>query len=326
MSPGTVGRELWRQLPRRLRSFVYRTSNWTGLPFVISYAAGYGERHALRHFAGVVPALRDAYANAHGAERERLARQFDGILRGLVLPNGVSKATYAKRQNIVLEGVLADPACGLGTGALRVLDVPASSGIASLDSFRLLNRFYQVRRYVLGDLSFQVLYDPDRECVFDEAGRLLQVRRGDRFFSMHRVHAHGSDVSALTRLLLLPLTARARDLERRYRFDDARTLVPISLVHPEVETILGNGVAGVERVDVFERVPGTYDLILCFNLLQRNYFPPEWIARGTANLAAALCEGGLLITGSPDANGSSGYRVARKQGGALVTVKQEGRP
>ena len=41
-----------------------------------------------------------------------------------------------------------------------------------------------------------------------------------------------------------------------------------------------------------------YDLILSFNLLQRSYCPPDIIEAGVRNLAASLCEGGLLIIGN----------------------------
>ena len=44
--------------------------------------------------------------------------------------------------------------------------------------------------------------------------------------------------------------------------------------------------------------PGRYDLILSFNLLQRSYYPPDIIEAGVQNLAASLCEGGLLIIGN----------------------------
>ena len=214
-------------------------------------------------------------------------------------------------------------AAGPPEKAIRVLDVPASTGIASLASYERLRRDYRISRYVLGDQCFRVLYDPDRGCLFDEDGHLLQVRERSRFFSIYRPHARGNDSSPLTRALLLPFTLRSWYLKRRHRLSGATDPVPILLTHPDIEPHLADGVMQLERVNVFEDIPGEYDLILSFNLLQRNYFPPAAIARGMEKLGNALSEDGVLVVGSPDVGGT--HLVARKQGGRVVIVKQTGR-
>lgn len=318
-------KRLWRKLPFRVREAAYRALTWTGLPYLLSYIAGYGATHSAANFAGNLIPLRDEYPNSTRDRKQRLAHRFDAIVDALVLPNGVRRTTYPARQNAVVERVLADEACRPNTSELRVLDLPASSGIASLGTLDLLSRQYRVGCYVLADLSFQALYDPERGCIFDEQGHLLQVQRRKRFFSIYRPHASGNEVSVLTNLLLLPLTVASWHLKRKFRFSAARDLLPVRLIHPEVEARLDNGVLALKKVDVFQDLGDQYDLILSFNLLQRNYFSAEAIARGMENLRRGLRDGGVLVMGSPDVHGSSAFLVARRRGGDLVIVRREGR-
>ena len=86
--------------------------------------------------------------------------------------------------------------------------------------------------------------------------------------------------------------------EKRYRFEPINTYRRLVIVHPEVERILGEGVCRLAEMDIFEPIPGRYDLILSFNLLQPSYFPAAKIDAGVRNLALSLCEGGLLIIGN----------------------------
>lgn len=297
---------------------------WTGLPYVASYVATYADIHADRHFAGRLVMLKDEYRRASPERREELVRQFRGIMDGLVLTNGVKKTTYPRRQTHTLDKVLADPACRPAGPTIRVLDVPSSIGIASLDTLNLLRSQYTVDAYVLGDISFEIRYDRERGCIYDEDGNLLQVKIAGGFFSTHRGHSAGNDYGLLARLLLLPLDVVAWGLKQRYRSWTSPQTVPVYLVHPDVETKLGNGVLQVQKVDVFREIPGTYDLILSFNLLQRNYFPLDQIAHGIANLQKALADGGVLVVGSPDEGGLSAYRVFRKCGDRLKLVRREG--
>jgi hypothetical protein len=318
-------KRLWRQLPIEVRRRLYGVFNWTGLPLFLAYAASYRETHSPENFAGNLLSLNEEFANGDAVKRKECARLFDAIVDALVLPNGVRKTTYADRQNAVLERVLADDCCRPDRAELRVLDVPASSGIASLGSLEVLSRQYRISRYVLGDLSFEILYDRTRNCVFDDRGNLLQVGTRNGFFSIHRPHRLGVEFSALTRCLLLPLEVRAWYLRRRYSFVATNDLVPIGLVHPAVDELVRAGTFRLKRVDVFEAIEDEYDLILSFNLLQPNYFSGDQIARGLRTLTGALSEGGILVVGSPDAGGLSAYQVARKSRGELVVVREKTR-
>jgi chemotaxis methyl-accepting protein methylase len=120
--------------------------------------------------------------------------------------------------------------------------------------------------------------------------------------------------------LLLPLDVVSWCLKNKYVYSSSGDIVPLFLIHPEVEARLSRGDFSLRKMDVFRGIPGRYDMILSFNLLQRNYFPRERIARGVENLTAALNEQGFLIMGSDD-----GYSVRQKREGKLVVIRQEGR-
>ena len=53
----------------------------------------------------------------------------------------------------------------------------------------------------------------------------------------------------------------------------------------------------MRKCDVFSPIDDHFDLILSFNLLQRNYFPPARIKQGVENLGCSLNEGGVLVIG-----------------------------
>ena len=289
----------------------------SGLAYVASFVVKYPQRHSPDRFAGALPELLEAYTKS-GDERERLSRRFDGIMDSLVMPNGVAKTTYSKRQEEVLEQILDHDACRLGN-PIRVLDVPSSAGTASLSMYAMLLRRYQIASYVLGDLYLEVLYDPQRQCVFDDQGRLLQTRFDAHFFSIYRAHVSGNQHTWLTRILLAPHEFLAWYLKRQYPFRESESNVRIRLIHPQVQVLAHEGVMSIERINVFEEIRGKFDMILSFNLLQRNYFPPERLASGIQNLARALDDNGLLVMG--DTNSFIAYR---KIDGELVHVLSEG--
>lgn len=304
---------LWGWLPDPVRAGVVRT----GLPYVGGFVLHYRSKHRGDKFAGRLEDLKRAYGAADAALRDRLSQQFAAILDALVLPNAVTKTTWAKRLGRTLSQVL--PAVRLPATRIRVLDVPSSAGIASLEGLDILRTSYDVSAYVLGDKYHEVLYDAHRGCIFDCQGRLLQVAFRDYYFSIYRGHVTGNAHTLLSSILLLPHSILAWYLRRRHRFDPGANYHRLLLLHPEVEARLSQDVLQLEDVDVFQPIPGRYDLILSFNLLQRNYFPAATIAAAVANLAAALREGGVLLMGNTDS-----YVALQKQAGKLIARAQRG--
>lgn len=313
-------KKLWKRVPRSVRRRVHGALKSTGVPYALSYIAGYDERHALSNFAGNLVALNAAYVNSTADQREKLAQQFDRIMDTLVMQNGVTKKTFPMRQNPILTKVLADAHCRPHKGAIKVLDVPSSTGIAALDSFVTLSQHYRIRAYVLGDLCFHLYYDTDRECIFDEEFNLLQVKLKKRFFSIYRAERSGVGYSYLTAVLLFPFELVSRYLKTKYVYSKTSKNVPILVLHPDVEARVRTGDLTVRKMDVFTKTRDRYDLILCFNLLVRDYFPEDQIAKGIENLKNALHEHGFLIMG----DGPS-FSVAQKRKGRLEVVGQDGR-
>lgn len=319
-----VIRRLWRRLPPALRRRIGDLTRWTGLPFLVSFALDYRETTSAARFAGHIPALLAAYRSASEPERAAIRRRLEAIVDAVVLPNGVRKTTYGGRQAKLLREVLADRSCALPQRPLRVLDLPASSGAASIASRALLAAAHEVQQYVLGDLSFHLLLDRAHDCVYDPNLTLLQVRSGPRLQNVFLPHAAGAEYSWLTRLALAPLSARGRRLAASHPAPDADTLEAIPLLHPDVAEGVRDGRFSVLVANVFAPIPGQFELILCCNLLQRNYFDAPTIARGIANLGRALAPDGLLLVGSPDAPLDGGHRAYRRIGDRLVLVRSQG--
>ncbi len=320
-SRGLTGvKQLWKRVPRVVRDGVHAALDSTGVPYVLNYLAEYGPTHQLGNFAGNLVALNSTYVTASADQRETLARQFKGILYGLVMRNGVRRSTHPMRQNRILTQVLCDPRCQLPTDAIKVLEVPCSTGVAALDNVATLGQHYRIRTYVLGDLFFNLHYDTERECIFDEEFNLLQVKLKDRFFGIYRPEQSGWRYSYLSAALLFPFELMSRYLRTRYVYTERSPTVPILLLHPDVQAAIAGGDFAVKKMDVFQQIGDQYDVILCFNLLMQSYFSDDQIAKGVQNLGTALSEQGLLIMGD-----HTSFSVTRKVAGKLVLVSQQGR-
>lgn len=311
---------IWRQLPLSLRERLYaRIFKLGGLPYTLSYLANFYEGHNHTHFAGNLLTLKEEYWQSTKDTQVLLSKRFIEIVDNLVLKNGVTKTTHFGRQKAILSTIFGGVKPMFESEAIRVLDVPSSIGIASLDTYDFLSQQYKVSLYVLGDICFELLYDRDRECVFDEVGNLLQVRRNDRFFSPYRPHTSGTFYNAFSASLLAPLAFKAWLMKRRFPFMPGSRNAPILILHPEVEERVRQGIFRLQKLDVFSQVEGQFDLILSFNLLQKNYFSQERINIAIENLKKALSENGLLIVGNDKL-----FCVSKKIGGELVVLESNG--
>lgn len=304
----------WERLPEAAQTKMRRT----GVPYCVRYVARYREVHDAQNFCGNLPRIKDEYRESTGRRRADLARQFDRVVDSLVMKNGVKKTTYSRRQAGMLAELLKDEQVRCHKDAVTVLDVPSSVGTASLDFYDLLARCHEIRAYVLGDLYFSVLYDGER-CIFDEDGDLLQVKLRKSFFSIYRPHCSGDVYNRTADCLLLPLRLASWYWKRRYAYRRDKSYRVIPLIHPDVESRVGAGSVTVRRMDVFKPIQDRFDIIISFNLLQRNYFPLEQIQAGVENLKNALNDGGLLIMGTTES-----YCVSRRIGGELRVVRREG--
>jgi hypothetical protein len=269
--------------------------------------------------AGNLEDVTVAYAASDAEAKTDLSQQFDAIVDQLTMPNGVTKTTYADRYTSSLSAALA--VVQLPRLEIDVLDLPASSGIACRSSLALLQEKYRVKSYVLGDLYHGVLYDSVRRCIFDERGNLLQVGFKRVFFSLYRCGISGDRKAFFARCASFPHWVVAWLFRQRYRFEPKGKYQRLVVVHPRVQQILDQGVCRLEEMDVFEAIPGRYDLILSFHLLQRLYFSQTKIEAGIRNLGAALSEGGFLIVGNAES-----FTVYQEQNGSLVLKLRGGSP
>ena len=313
-------RYTWRKLPLPLRERLY-TSLFKpkGLPHSLSYLAKFHEGHNHTNFAGNLLTLREEYWQSSKDTQQVLSQRFVEIVDNLVLKNGVTKTTHFKRQNSVLSTIFAAGISRFHSEGIRILDVPSSIGIASLDTYDFLSQQYKISSYVLGDLCFEVLYDRDRECVFDDAGNLLQVRRNGRFVCIYNPHTSGNFYNVLVSGILARLAFQTWLTKRRFPFIPGKRIVPILVLHPEVEDRVRQGIFRLQKLDVFSHIDGQFDLILSFNLVQKNYFSQDRINIAIENLKNALSENGLLIIGNDQL-----FCVWKKIGEKLVILERNG--
>lgn len=311
-------KKIWRRLPSRARTALYRSLRWSGIPYALSYAARYQDSFDARNFAGELLHLHDEYRAADAELRIRLQPRIAEVLDALVLPNGVKKTTYPMRHSAAIAAFLQVTEFSSGR-SIRVLDVPSSTGISSITTYQLLRDRFKIDAYVLGDLAHRVYWDLDRQCIFDDEWNLLQVKAGDRFFSIYRGHASGDVSPVLAKLWLYPIHWRANRLVRRYAPNPSKSMQAVLLVHPDVERMMDEGIVSVQRMNVFEAGEESFDLVVSFNLLQRNYFPSSAIQRGLDSLASRIRDGGYLITGNTES-----FAIMRKKRNALLDIQRNG--
>lgn len=264
----------------------------------------------------------DAFANCGGTNlrSERFAAnllrddlsddQFLGIMHSLIFPNGVRKTTARGRNTAVLRKLLDEGALALPRRPLRVLDIGASGGLDALATHALLSSVGRVESYMLGDLHTRVLYDRDRGLVYDEDGDLVQVRRRVGFVATHFEYSF-----RYQRLMNLPKRVRPWLLRRRFSAPaDGAALVPIPLVHRSLRVGSPGSPFRLARMNVFQAIPGEYDLVICMHLLVDRYFSRERIEEGVRNLSHALAPGGSLLVGATEKH----RLVVREPSGGMV--------
>jgi len=298
---------------------IVRVFQATDIPYFLHYVASYKKNHCSNNFAGNLLFVKEQYLRNAGNDRQKLSDHFNTIIDNLVMPNGVKKTTYPMRQDRILSSILEDKSCGIAKEHLKVLDIPSSAGTASLNIYEVLTKYYRVSTYVLGDLYFKIYYDSKRGCIYDEEWNLLQKRFKRQFFNIYQAHISADVFHFAPYYLLLPFRLVAWYLKKKFKHTAGASAYPIMLLHPDVERRVGEGVFSIRKINVFENIGEQFDLIISFNLLQKNYFPEALIQKGMNNLKNALSENGLLIMGD-----TVSFSVSIKKDGELVLIMKQG--
>lgn len=218
--------------------------------------------------------------------------EFIKICYSLILKNGVRKTTQPSRNLKAIENVIRGNGNNF-VAPIRILDIGASIGLDSLSTYNLLKNNYTIKEYILGDLYTEILFDKQRKLVFDQDGNLLQVMKGDYFVSIYFEFKFWYQRLANLHKFLRPYL-----LKKKYKFQN-HNIKPIKLISP---ALLNNclQVFRLQRLNVFEPIGDTYDIIICFHLLIKRYFSSDLISHAKQNLFNSLKIGGVLIVGEAD--------------------------
>jgi hypothetical protein len=310
----------WRNLPLYIRIPIHQMLKPFGISFCITYAGKYLERHQQNNFVGNFLDLKIEYVKSTEERKNEITSQFLKIIDTLVFKNGVRKTNYSKRQTKILLSIIKNNKLDIKKDTINVLDLPSSIGLASADFYTVLNKHFSIKKYVLADLYHEILFDPDRNCVFDKAGNLLQVKLNENYFSIYRPHISGNEFTIFTHLFLFPLNFISFYFKKKFKLKESKSLKSILLLHPEIECKVKEGIFYLLTIDVFAKIIGSYDLILSFNLLQRNYFPASMIKKGILNLGNSLNDNGILVVGNTEL-----YSVYRKINNNIKLIENNGK-
>jgi hypothetical protein len=217
---------------------------------------------------------------------------YEAICHSLIMANGVRKTTSGSRNGMAVQAAI-DTGRLPRHRALKVLDIGASFGIDAMSTYELLRSQVEVEQYTIGDLYPEVLYNPKRGLICDPDGKLLQSRMGSGFVSTYFSYNF-----AFQRFTNAFKRAHAAFVRRTYDTSETEAWVRIPLVHHALRVNQPGSPFGLQRMNVFDPIPGRYDLIICMHLLVARYFTSQQLESGIANLKNALSLGGALIVGA----------------------------
>jgi len=312
----------WKALPEQFRRELHtKLLSRTGIYFLSRSRNSQRYNRDPANFAGNIQQVKDTYiAEKRGSNEvnQNTERRFLEISDSLVMKNGVTRSTFKGRSSQIVSSVLNKYM--LDKREISVLDIPSSTGSASLGIREEIEKRYAVGSYILADLCFDIYYDKKRECVFDDEGNLLQVKFKRRFVTINRAHRCGLEHTRFVGIVLFPAQVWSWFLKKKYKFTGFDRYQHIRLTHPDVDALLDDKHFELKKLDVFKPIEGKFDLIISFNLLMRRYFDDTLIKLGIQNLGRALNEGGLLVIGE---DLGVTFSVFTSRGGQLMEIGRE---
>lgn len=215
------------------------------------------------------------------------------IYFNLIMANGIKKATYSNRNDSVVETIIKEIKELNLEKAVAILDIGSSSGIDAINNWEKICLAAKVEKYVMGDLYTEIHYDKKRQLIFDQDGNLLQVLRKNDF-----VNINFQFTFPFQRITNLPKYLLPYLLKKRYKYPEMG-IIKLPMVHPVMAKLLEKKeVFFFERLNVFEPIPGKYDIIICMHLLTDFYFNEDEIRKAKDNLVSTLKPGGFLVVGT----------------------------
>ncbi len=267
------------------------------------------------------------------------ADEYDRLVEHACMPNGVWKLTRHGRLEVLDDAVVEILCRRYPAGsALTVCDLAASTGATSVEFFRALAPYFDVR-FTASDLYRDVVAVRSRRwpaaIVFDGSGEVIQYVCGP--FVLPRAPAESPAypvnraLKAILQSRLVPV-ARAVldsvDLTGLVPFDSVdvagHEVVKLPILTRDTLTAIAarNGFT-FEEWNVLEPLPARAHVVRTMNILTPEHFSDAARVRAIRNCVAAVLPGGLFIVGSsPDADATTiKASVYAVEGGQLVRLR-----
>lgn len=249
------------------------------------------------------------------------------LFQRIRLPSGVAKTTFPGRFEDLNAFVLQ---LLPGGRRLALFDAGASSALTSCEWSRQLSTAGVEHELTAGDVlprgwlsSFgwaaAVLFDPDGRPILCEFRRRSVPIFGGRQRRGIALATLACALRAVARLALLIALADPDTAPRRRRW------VHRELVLTSPSAPAQGGLTPVED-DITEpgRYGGAFDAVRAANLTTPTYFDRATLERMLGNLAARVCDGGLLIICRTRRDGINDATVFRRTGSQLAVVRRLG--
>jgi hypothetical protein len=244
------------------------------------------------------------YRNIDNTEDPEIRNLFaELILNRFNSDRNVIKRTYKNRFNN-FDRLSIDKITELKFSDLSILDVAISDGRASCFFLELaINKFPNLD-YVGTDI--QVCYFLNKKhsasrsyIITDERNRIVEITKPPFVWNLARTEGKYYFINNFLKKYFLKQAFL--DLARnRYEYKEK-----FDLIHPDFRSIIkGNNCFRVLNYNLFDEIPGSYNVIRAMNILHFGYFNKSQMNLIMDHIYTGLSEGGIFIEGSNEGVGS----------------------
>ena len=233
------------------------------------------------------------------------------IYRRVGLNNGITKQTGNGRFRD-LDEKLAELLAATKRKSIGIHDVGVSSGITSVELFDALAG---------AGFDFELTVS-DKYATFYEqkTGLRRDLFDADGNYQCSYLWKLYSDAETSTKY---PLSCWLRAQASTF---DAERAEPFLLYHPKLLRLVDSGKVRSMDYDVLaEGMPERFDCVRCMNLLNLSYFSEQQLLQGISSLDLTLNDGGLLLIGRTEQDGTNNATIYQKQQGLLSKLASVGK-